>query len=804
MERFGFGGKLRFSICLAIFLFAILITSQNAIAATINVNSTMDRLTPSDGNCTIREAINNANSNSDTSGGDCTAGAFGADIIVIPAGTYRIALNGPGDDANLSGDFDITEGIVIQGLQGAEATIQGPNNDRVFDFQLGANTHTMRDLIVKGGNAVNGVGDNDGGGIRGRSNNMLFFERITVTENDADNDGGGIGCVLCISLTISDSTFFKNIADKDKSGSGDGGGIFAGMQSAGVFNLTDSTLGGDTSSSQLPDKNTAFNGGGVAIANNGLIRVVRTTISGNEATNDGGGFYDTKNDFQSRITNSTISGNRAKNDGGGVFINDGSGVTPSLSIRSTTITENTADSDNNGTGDGGGISNPTNDSVFLANVILANNNDSSSRPDCDGNITPSTLGVPSIIGVNSGCEAGFPTGNPNANGSFVGTEAAPIDPKLEPLAIIVPGKTAVHLLKGDSPAIDEGINTFCNATPVDAEDQRGIARPQQFNGVAQCDIGSVELQRFERFNATQTIRVSQGYIVPFHCGEERITFRNNGDKVDSIELSETLITVLFPEDRISTNPSERDQAQIVQSATINAHSNFLSPGAMSVFVLATLNPGKIYRLNCEDIKRQPVSFNGDGSIASTIADAQSTSREFFQGVLNLQGTDSLEIHVKKIKRVWFGVPDGAGVEFKNGKQVVETFDIEGFRSSGSRSVDLYTPKADLPSVAATMQKTNLEPVNIRTPSFSHRALMGRTSVLFQAQGISASRFDVEVFSLTGSKVYSGTANGNSLRWNLKSKSGLPLANGIYLYVIKIRGPDGHVIRSSVKKLVVLR
>src|SRR5262249_26620501 len=65
-----------------------------ARAATITVNSTADTLA-TDGNCTLREAILAANS--DTAVDACAAGS-GPDVVVVPAGTYSLAGN-PGDAA---------------------------------------------------------------------------------------------------------------------------------------------------------------------------------------------------------------------------------------------------------------------------------------------------------------------------------------------------------------------------------------------------------------------------------------------------------------------------------------------------------------------------------------------------------------------------------------------------------------------------------------------------------------------------------------------------------------------------------
>lgn len=58
---------------------------------------------------------------------------------------------------------------------------------------------------------------------------------------------------------------------------------------------------------------------------------------------------------------------------------------------------------------------------------------------------------------------------------------------------------------------------------------------------------------------------------------------------------------------------------------------------------------------------------------------------------------------------------------------------------------------------------------------------------------------------SGQLVYeSGFIPNTALTWNLLNSEGHRVANGVYLYVMTIRGFDEGVIRSSVKKLVVLR
>ena len=79
--------RIRSRLTLAVVLLALFAlvpvlagTASVAQAATITVNSTAGDVTSGDGNCTLREAINNAESDSDTAGGDCLAGS-GPDMI---------------------------------------------------------------------------------------------------------------------------------------------------------------------------------------------------------------------------------------------------------------------------------------------------------------------------------------------------------------------------------------------------------------------------------------------------------------------------------------------------------------------------------------------------------------------------------------------------------------------------------------------------------------------------------------------------------------------------------------------------
>ncbi len=89
--------------------------AEGTVKWPIVVNTTRDELN-SDGDCSLREAIEAANR--DVAVDACPAGA-GADRVIVPAGTYRLTLGGGNEDGNQTGDLDILDDLTLQGA-GAE------------------------------------------------------------------------------------------------------------------------------------------------------------------------------------------------------------------------------------------------------------------------------------------------------------------------------------------------------------------------------------------------------------------------------------------------------------------------------------------------------------------------------------------------------------------------------------------------------------------------------------------------------------------------------------------------------------
>ena len=168
------------------------------VPAIITVTSAADDLTV-DGQVTLREAIQAANTNLRVDGS--TAGS-GADTIQFAAGLagQTITLGGT--------QLQITSPLTINGLGAAQLSISGNNTSRIFEV-LAGNSVTISGLTLTNGNATD-----FGGGIFNRG--TLTMNNNTLSGNSAGNVGGAIASDG--TLTISNTTFSGNSAGIDGGG----------------------------------------------------------------------------------------------------------------------------------------------------------------------------------------------------------------------------------------------------------------------------------------------------------------------------------------------------------------------------------------------------------------------------------------------------------------------------------------------------------------------------------------------------------------------------------------------------------
>lgn len=367
------------------------------------------------------------------------------------------------------------------------------------------------DVTIKDSIFRNNTAGDDGGAFQAdEDNNTVTIVNSQFISNTALNDGGAVQLDNDTTAMITSTQFINNHAGGGVGELGDGGAIQADTTSE-VYTIT-------IASSNFAG-NTALTGGGALdFEGQTLARIVDTTFISNSTsistTTEGGGAIRTETDnttlhinrsaFISNqdngqnvdngggailienadttfaITNTTFSSNASTLNGGAISAQGLTTVT--LTLNNVTIADNTADSDNNGSGDGGGISlleDPSNQ-LNVANTIIASNSDNGSEaPDCVGGTSISSSGY-NLVGDSSGCN--WTAGTDDQ----VGTGVMPLDPSLDPLA----GNPPLHPLADGSIAIDTGNPAAPGgAFPTcAATDQRNLTRPSD----NRCDIGAYE------------------------------------------------------------------------------------------------------------------------------------------------------------------------------------------------------------------------------------------------------------------------------------------------------------------------
>ena len=447
--------------------------SVPVLAATITVTTTLDVVNPTDGLCSLREAVIAANTNTPSGGivGECNAGSVAptVDQIVLGAQTYTLTITGPGEDAGASGDLDLTESATISGVSAASTIIRGNGvswDDRILHVVATPATAagvivTINDLTVQDGK-LSGTGVNtvlSGGAIYNQGTltiNNSVIKNSSLISAQATAQGGGISNEA--SLAINGSSISGNAANGASFNLTLGGGIYSQFPSQTT--LTDSSIVGNS---------TTRAGGGAWCY--GDCTFIRSTISGNTSADHAGGVAIVG--ATASMTNSTVSGNIGNSAfpafGGGIMVDGVSSRLGVLTLDSSTIAGNSIP---NGTAGGISMGSASSASISIRNTIIAGNS-ALNGIDCAG---PFVSAGHNLIGNNSGCV--FPA----QTGDLIGTNATPINPLLSALANNG-GATMTRALQAGSPAIDAGGNV-CPAT-----DQRGNARPAGSN----CDIGAFEL-----------------------------------------------------------------------------------------------------------------------------------------------------------------------------------------------------------------------------------------------------------------------------------------------------------------------
>jgi CSLREA domain-containing protein len=285
--------------------FALLDTAH---AANLVVTTLADEQNAND-ECSLREAIVNANSNNQSGSTDCPAGSAAAEDLITSSvsGTITLGSRLP--------DIADTFGITLDGVE--TLTISGNNAVPIAFVVPGAKLNVQNVVLA------NGVGYC---GALCNFNGTLIVGNSTLSGNTG-RYGGAIGN-LNGTLTVNNSTFNANNCPRAGNYYGRGGAI---------YNRASLTVSGSTFS-----KNTAdIHGGAIWTSSGSSASVTNSTLSQNSAVETGGGIRAHTGNLE--LINSTLSGNSAAS-GGGIFRNSGT-----VTFRNTLIAASTTGGNCSGT-----------------------------------------------------------------------------------------------------------------------------------------------------------------------------------------------------------------------------------------------------------------------------------------------------------------------------------------------------------------------------------------------------------------------------------------------------------------------
>ncbi len=350
---------------------------------------------------------------------------MGGGVIELTQPTYTLD-QGCGDGVDLDVESDVC--IRVKGTPNGRATITA-DGGRLIEVHSGSLELTNVDLRRKAEQSKR-FNVQKGGAILNSSTNPVVLTNVTIEGCEAEAGGAIFGPVSAEGSVIKGN--FAKIR---------GGGV---ATDSGMVRIVDTTIAGN----EVVIDGGGGPGGGLAVMG-AILEMSRSTISGNKAAASGGGIYMSAGSSGS-IRNCTLSGNSAAN-GGGVFFLDAAGT---WSLNNVTIAKNTA------TLGGAGIfmESPTRSGKLeVRNTLVADG--------CQGGV--SSLGY-NLVTKSATC--GF-----DKQGDVPFEGGAPIDDLADN-----EGKTQTHALKSGSAAIDAG--ALCELT-----DQRGKSRE------GPCDIGAYEL-----------------------------------------------------------------------------------------------------------------------------------------------------------------------------------------------------------------------------------------------------------------------------------------------------------------------
>ncbi len=407
---------------------------------------------PDNADCSLRDAIVEANAEGDTN------------TIQVPSGTLSLSIPGMDEDAGATGDLDLGSDLTIMGAGLSFSIIDADHIDRVLHVLGGI--VTISDVKIQDGGVLTGDQTCNGAGIH-NVGGTVTVSNSQISSNTA-GEGGGIYNASGSTITLDSGTLVSSNTAAKRG---------AGITNVGTMTINESTVAtnthvGGTSGDPPCAGTTSFGAGGIFNADGGDLTINDSEVSGNTAAFTGGGIYNYAPGTTLTVNRSTISGNSTTTVGGGIR----NGNEGSVTITNSTLSGNSAV-------EGGGALQAFSGMVDLISSTLSGNTSTSGATALDHG--PGTLNVGNSI-LDGSCSGTIVSQGHNLElGTSCGFTAETDQQNTDPMLAALTdngGPTDTHALQAGSSAIDEG------DCPSLLTDQRGINRPQG----AGCDIGAFE------------------------------------------------------------------------------------------------------------------------------------------------------------------------------------------------------------------------------------------------------------------------------------------------------------------------
>lgn len=349
-------------------------------------------------------------------------------------------------------DIVVSRDLTIEGLSSMNTVVQaaaspGSAPGRVITVAGGVEV-TFKRLTIRHGNT-----GNPGGGIYNDGGTVTLLD-VDVLENNA-GDGGGIYNAGTMRMTGGQVN--GNVSAQDGGGIYNSGALWSdgvevqgnqGDNGGGLYqrqgNLT-------VSDSHLVSNAVNGDGGGISYDGNSLTLDASTVHVNSGAGGGGMSVFAAGAD----VANTTISGNQADQDGGGILVVT---VLAEARLANVTVADNTADSDGDGNGHGGGLFVESSSAARIRNSLIAGNHDLSAgsfarAPDCRGTVTSDEYNLIGDLGTAINGTHCIVTGDTTGNLIGASAELGPLQDN--------GGPTLTHALLPSSPALNGGNPAGC-------------------------------------------------------------------------------------------------------------------------------------------------------------------------------------------------------------------------------------------------------------------------------------------------------------------------------------------------------